>query len=123
MSLLDRFRDLLPVQEPTPADMRRRVYRRAPQVVWVAQRGTTILYDVERGTYESLNDVATTAWELLIRPDGATIDHIIGAIHREYDLPPEVGADRVELDVTALLMRLDKMQLIVTDQVGDGHDA
>jgi coenzyme PQQ synthesis protein D (PqqD) len=120
MNVMDRFRDLLPVQVPDVNAMRRRTYRRAPHVVWVSQRGTTILFDVNRGTYESLNDVASTVWRHLLENHRTTFDSLLEAIRAEYDVPADVSAHRVEQDVSALLIQLEKSHSIVCETGGHG---
>lgn len=114
MNFMDRFRDLLLNDTPDIALMRSRVFRRAPQVVWVTQRGETVVFDVERGSYESLNEIATTAWNKLSTDEGATFDVLLRAISDEYELPPGVPADQPELDLAALLRQLEKRRVIVS---------
>lgn len=111
--LFDRYRRDIPNGPEAVARLRSRIFRHAPHVVWTSLRGETVVFDIERGKYESLNEVATSVWEQLA--DGSTFDSIVASIGEQYELPPDVPADQVVTDVAALLLRLEKARVIVAE--------
>jgi hypothetical protein len=97
------------------AQLQNRVFRQAPHVVWTSLRGETVVFDIERGKYESLNEVATSVWEQIVH--GATFESIIATLQEEYELPAESSVDQVAVDVAALIARLEKAQVIISEPV------
>ena len=77
-----------------------------PHVVAAAQGGRTVLLDVERGRYYTLDEVGGRIWGLL--GEGSTRAAIVDALRREYD----VEASRVEADVASLLAQLRDAGLV-----------
>ena len=77
-----------------------------PHVVAAAQGGRTVLLDVERGRYYTLDEVGGRIWGLL--GEGSTCAAIVDALRREYD----VEASRVEADVASLLAQLRDAGLV-----------
>lgn len=71
-----------------------------PHVVAAAQGGRTVLLDVERGRYYTLDEIGGRIWGML--GEGTSRAGIVEALRREYD----VEASRVEADVAALLGQL-----------------
>ncbi len=71
-----------------------------PHVVAAAQGGRTVLLDVERGRYYTLDEVGGRIWGML--GEGTSRAGIVEALRLEYD----VEASRVEADVAALLAQL-----------------
>jgi hypothetical protein len=68
----------------------------------------TVLLDLRRERYYSLDDVGTRVWALL--GDGADVPVIVARLAEEFDAP----ADRIAADVDAFLRRLaDEMKVIV----------
>jgi hypothetical protein len=72
--------------------------------VAATQGEATVLLDVERGRYHTLNAVGGRVWALLAA--GTTVGDIVRTLHAEYALPLDTPADRVERDVMALLAQL-----------------
>jgi coenzyme PQQ synthesis protein D (PqqD) len=85
---------------------------RSPHVVSTTTNGETVLLDIDRGRYHTLNEVGSRVWELL--GVGTTMDEIVRAIHAEYDVPPDGTTDRVELDVRELLKQLHSVGLLAS---------
>lgn len=80
----------------------------APHVRSVVHGDRTILLNLRRGRYYSLDEVSTRVWALL--SEGADVSAIVDRIGEEFDAP--IGV--IEMDVDALLMRLEqKMKVIV----------
>jgi hypothetical protein len=75
-------------------------------VVAAGQGGRTVLLDVERGRYHTLDEVGGRIWRLL--GEGADVDAIVDALGREYD----VERARLEADVAALLRQLRDAGLV-----------
>jgi len=97
--------------------LRERVFRHAPHVVWTTLRGETVVFDIERGKYESLNEVATSAWELIV--EGATFQSILDALNEQYELPADSPVDQMVTDVAALIARLEKARVIVSEPIAE----
>jgi hypothetical protein len=113
---LDRFRTDTSDPREMIARLQHRVFRQAPYVVWTSLRGETVVFDIEHGKYESLNEVATSVWERIVAGDqGATFDSILSALQEEYELPAESSVDQMATDVAALLTRLEKARTIVSE--------
>jgi hypothetical protein len=108
--LFDKFRRDTPLGPEVIARLRDRVFHHAPHVVWTSLRGETVVFDIERGKYESLNEVATSVWERIV--DGATFESILAALQDEYELPTESAVDQMATDVAALIARLEKARVI-----------
>jgi hypothetical protein len=115
---IDRYRTTTPGGPEVIARLQNRVFRNAPHVVWTSLRGETVVFDIERGKYESLNEVATSVWEQIV--EGATFDSILSALQAEYELPPESAIDQMTTDIAALLARLEKARVIVSEPVAVG---
>ena len=77
-----------------------------PHVVAAAQGGRTVLLDVERGRYYTLDEVGGRIWALL--GEGAPREEIVDALRREYD----VEVARVEADLAGLLGQLREAGLV-----------
>jgi hypothetical protein len=75
-------------------------FRPFPHVVWARQADATVLLDVERGLYYTLNEVAGRAWELLTA--GEPLMEILHVLGNEY----EVSDVMLQTDMAALLTRL-----------------
>jgi transglutaminase-like putative cysteine protease len=80
----------------------------APHIRSVVHGDRTILLDLRRGRYYSLDEVGTRVWALL--GEGADVSAIVDRIGEEFDAP--IGV--IETDVDVLLMRLEQeMKVIV----------
>lgn len=80
--------------------------KRSPHVV-AAQRGNdTVLMDLARGSYFSLDEVGGRVWDLLSVATNA--ESIVTILAEEYDAP----ADRISKDLEELLGRLDEAHLL-----------
>lgn len=90
-------------------DLRFAHVRRSPYVVSARKGDDTVLMDVARGIYFSLDDVGGRAWDLLSTTTDAVT--IAARLAEEYDAPKE----RIEKDVIELLSRLDAAHLLWTD--------
>jgi hypothetical protein len=81
---------------------------RAPHVRSVVHGDRTVLLDLRRERYYSLDEVGTRVWELL--GDGADVQTIATRIGEEFDAPVE----QIATDIQALLRRLaDDWRVIV----------
>ena len=67
-----------------------------------------VMVDIERGSYFSLNAVATRVWELLAQP--LTLDSLCDQLLTEYDVLPE----QCRADVTGHLAEMETLGLIRT---------
>ena len=81
-------------------------FRPFQHVVWARQADATVLLDVERGQYYTLNEVASRTWELLVA--GEPLIEILRCLGDEF----EVTAETLQADTAALLRRLVDAELI-----------
>jgi hypothetical protein len=81
-------------------------FRPFPHVVWVRQADATVLLDVERGLYYTLNEVAGRTWELMVA--GEPLIEVLRVLTDEYD----VSEETLQTDTAALLRRLLDARLI-----------
>lgn len=70
------------------------------------QAGTTILLDLNRGQYYTLNEVGGRIWDML--EHGASASDILTRLAHEYD----VAREPLEADTKAMLERLQEAKLI-----------
>ena len=98
-----------PTTPEAPGDRPRPEFRTAHHVVGASQADTTVLLDVERGRYYTLNEVAGRIWELL--GQGASIPAIVERLGEEYDVPMAT----LVADTGDLIRRLLKARLIETE--------
>lgn len=111
--MLDRFREVFAPTKPDLAKMRERIFRQAPQVVWTTHLGETVVFDIDRGKYELLNEVATSVWEQVIR--GATLQQIVEAIQDQYELPADGSADELINDIVEVLTHLERARIVESE--------
>jgi hypothetical protein len=109
----DQYRSDTPTGPEAATRLRGRVFQHAPHVVYTSLRGETVVFDIERGKYESLNEVATSVWERMAT--GATFDSIVSAMQEEYELPTESALEQMTADVAALIVRLQKARVITSE--------
>lgn len=83
-----------------------RRFRAAEHVVATQQHDTTILLDILRGKYYTLNQVGGRIWALLA--DGATASSVQQCLAKEFAIPPE----RLAADVESFMVTLDSARLI-----------
>lgn len=81
-------------------------FRPRRHVVWTTQVDATVLLDVDRGLYYTLNEVAGRVWELLAA--GEPIIEILQRLDGEYEVAREV----LEADTATLLRQLQEAALI-----------
>lgn len=81
-------------------------FRPHAHVVWVRDADTTVVLDVEGGTYYTLNEVGGRIWELLAA--GEPLLEILQVLMGEY----EVDRALLETDVAMLLAKLRAAGLI-----------
>ena len=81
-------------------------FRPSPHVVWARHADTTVLLDVDRGLYYTLNEVAGRVWELLAA--GEPVIELLRVLSDEYEVDREV----LEADVTGLLREMQAAQVI-----------
>ncbi len=113
MKLLDRKQGR-PKDDPARETLlRRRVFRHAPTVVWTALHGETVVFDIDRGKYESLNEVASSVWDLIV--DGTTLQAITDSMLDQYEIAAGAQVEQMTKDVIALLERLEKARVIVSE--------
>jgi hypothetical protein len=113
--LFDRHHQDTPNAPDAIARLRGRVFRNAPHVVWTSLRGETVVFDIERGKYESLNEVATSVWDQIV--EGATFESILESLQEEYELPAESSVEQIASDVAAVIAKLQKARVIVSEPV------
>jgi hypothetical protein len=80
------------------------------------QGDTTVLLDMQRERYYTLNEVGGLVWTLLA--EGTTRTEIIGAIRRDYDVQSLRDGDSMEGDVDRLLTTLHAAGLITVARGG-----
>jgi Coenzyme PQQ synthesis protein D (PqqD) len=114
MSIWERLQGQRTATVSAIAHVRTCAFRRSPDVVWVTHLGETVLFNVDRGTYESLNEVASSIWELIVSGDGVSYDRIVQAIEEQYELPSGESVDRMAEDVASVLARLEKARAITS---------
>ena len=81
-------------------------FRPSPNVVWARHTDATVLLDVDRGLYYTLNDAAGRIWELLVA--GEPVIEILHCLTDEY----AIDADTLRSDVTRLIGDLLSRHLI-----------
>jgi hypothetical protein len=81
-------------------------FRPPPHVVWVRHTDATVLLDVGRGLYYTLNGSAGRVWELLTA--GEPVIEVLRLMGDEYEVDPQV----LETDVTALVGAMQAARLI-----------
>lgn len=94
---------------PLPPRLRGRLRRRDGVVGAVAPGDATVLMDVTKGRYYTLNAVGGRIWELL--GSGPTFADLVADLLEEY----EVASDRLHADLVTILEQLDKAGLIVCE--------
>ena len=78
-----------------------------PAQVMARQVGQeTVILDLASGTYFGLDPVGARIWQLMV--EGKTFAEVCEAMLAEYD----VTAEKIELDVLALVQELSAKQLI-----------
>lgn len=104
----------LPRTEPTAAIGRDVVPRVRPQVTLVPVADEAIIYDEESGALHRLDAVATSVCALL---DGETsIGAAVERLTEMYGADPDV----IEVDVLALVERLDQLDVLSCAEVPTG---
>ena len=81
-------------------------FRPFPHVISTMHADATVLLDVERGMYYTLNEVGGRIWALLA--DSGSVGGIVSRLREEYDVAPE----RLEGDVAGLVERLRAARLV-----------
>lgn len=76
-------------------------FRTADSVVATEQADATILLDLRRGRYYSLDPVSGLIWSVL--STGASIDRVITRVKEEFDAPDEQLAKDVQEFIRSLL--------------------
>ena len=79
-------------------------------MVAATQGESTVLLDVRRGRYHTLNSAGGRAWTLLAT--GTTYGAIVEMLRAEYVIEPAGADDRIGRDVAALLERLRSAGLL-----------
>lgn len=87
-------------KSPSVHDVRTARLTRAPHVHTATQGDETVLLDVERGRYYTLNEVGGCIWSMVL--DGASFGAIVDRVCAVYDVPRERG----ERDADVLLREL-----------------
>jgi hypothetical protein len=82
------------------------LFEKASGVIGTRQGDTTVLLDVNGGTYYTLNEVGGRIWELL--GTGLAVPAIIAQLQKEYDVGPET----LKADTLALIDHLHKAKLV-----------
>ncbi|MGD0966223.1 MAG: PqqD family protein [Candidatus Acidiferrales bacterium] len=81
--------------------------KRRDQVIAQKASNDFLLFNMENGSYYSLNDVGSRIWELC---DGNhSVSQLVGALAAEYNAPAEV----LEKDIVDLLQGLEDGKLIL----------
>jgi hypothetical protein len=94
----------------TASDVRRARLARAPRVETASQGDQTVLLDVERGRYYTLNEVGGRIWSLVCA--GTPFAEIVDRVCAEYD----VSRERGEQDADTLLRELLGRSLLRIDR-------
>jgi len=83
-------------------------YAHAPHVRSAVHGDRTVLLDLRRERYYSLDDVGTRIWAMV--GEGADVPEMVSRLHDEFDAPVE----RIEGDVNTFLGRLtNEMKVVV----------
>jgi hypothetical protein len=85
----------------------------APGVATTVHDDETILLNVSRGRYHTLNGTASSIWTHLLR--GTTLTSLIQCIGTEYGIG-QSGTDQLRADIGRLLATLRAEGLIVTSE-------
>lgn len=113
MNVLGQFADKTRTDELDPVKLSGRTFTHVPHVIWTIRRGETVIFDIERGRYECLNDVATSVWELVVV--GASFERIVEGIQNQYEVLPGAPTEQMVREVAALIGKLIKARILVTD--------
>lgn len=99
--------------KPVPAnELRSARLARAPHVETAMQGAQTVLLDVDRGRYYTLNEVGGRIWSLVC--EGTSFAEIVDRVCAEYD----VSRERGEQDADTLLRELLGKSLLRTESRG-----
>ena len=79
------------------------ILSRSPRTAWRVIEGEAVILSLDTKAFRGLNPVGSRVWELI---DGRrSVDEIVEAIAREFDVAPERAAEDVRAFVRALLDR------------------
>ena len=84
-----------------------KTYRRNQETISGQIDDEIVMVDIEKGSYFSLNPVATRIWELLEQP--LTLDSLCDQLLTEYDVLPE----QCRADVTEHLAEMETLGLVL----------
>lgn len=84
-----------------------KTYRRNQETISGQIDDEIVMVDIEKGSYFSLNPVATRIWELLEQP--LTLDSLCDQLLTEYDVLPE----QCRTDVTDHLAEMETLGLVL----------
>jgi len=59
-------------------------------------QGETVILDIDAGTYYGLNEVGTVIWRLIESGEASTVDSLVQALLKEYDVDPHQCRKEVE---------------------------
>ena len=88
--------------------------RRAAHVLATPQGDEVVLFDTARERYYTLNEVGASMWALLAEPK--TLDELVAAIRREYQVPTGRTPDPIREDVARLLRDLHVAGMLLAER-------
>jgi hypothetical protein len=87
-----------------------KMIRRASHALATSRNGETVVLDLKRGQYLTLNEVGGYVWERLA--SDTSVDSIVQTLRADFELPDTVSPADVGHDVSVLLDRLTAAGLI-----------
>jgi len=78
-------------------------FRRSDDLLGAEVGDELLMMSVEKGSYFSLNPVATRIWALLEQP--RTLDELVASLTQEYDVPPATCSEETATFLAALRER------------------
>jgi hypothetical protein len=87
-------------------------YRPRPSVMFVRHGALTVLLDVDKSRYFSLDETGGRIWELLL--DNERVDDLVGAVEAEYSIAAAEARDAV-MELLDTLMSARLVDALPTD--------
>lgn len=94
-------------------DVRAMWLRRSSSVLMTRRGDAMALLDPGHERYFTLNEVGSHVWSLLETP--TTVSRIVESIRAAFEIPSNIGPERVEHDVVMLLEHLRQLGLVVSE--------
>lgn len=92
------------------------VVRASTRMISAELDGETVVLSFDDGIYYSMNEVGARIWNLVQTP--TSVAHLVKTLLEEF----EIGRERCEADLAALLAELQRLDLVEVRDGNDGED-